>query len=241
MLRYLRKLSYALLLCVVSAPVLGADVKQANYDFATMGQDIEAWRQQTGFVFRRHAGEPGKVKLGLGARGLTMETLEPAEPILELRKLPGNNAFKIEHATLKIVWGVKTYPKGADWTTGSNREAISISVLFGSDRPRGVKETLLGLPALPYFLSFLLCEKATDKIFKAKTYQDNGRYECVASPAAGTEITTVLDLDKKFAKAFPTVNSVPAVTGFAIESDTTDLDPGLGSAWIRSLEIAPRN
>lgn len=202
-----------------------------DYEFAVAPQDGRAWLANQGFALKLDAGDASRARLALGSRGLTIETLAPAEPLIAH---PGLNVA--EPARLSVTWGVDRYPAGANWDIGANNEAVMVMVSFGAEKLSGG----LFLPPSPYFIGFFLCENGRRHVaIKGRSYTMQGRYVCLDGPASGREITSVVKLADAFHDAFHTA-AAPPVTGVAFEADTTEVGPnGRSSAWIRSLKIAP--
>ena len=210
-----------------------AEAPQAGVSFVfEQSQDSRTWLTNHGYQFKLDADDPSKARFDLGKRGLLLETLGSAEPIL------GRDDLEIaQPARLSVTWGVNVYPVGANWDAGINNEAIMVMVLFGH-------ETMPGgffVPPSPYFIGFFLCESGRRGVaITGRSYALQGRYVCVDSPAAGTQVTSEIDLAAQFRTAFGTA-TVPPIVGFAIEADTTQVNSnGRASAWIKSIAIRPR-
>ncbi len=188
------------------------------------------WLAARKFQYQLVDGSESNVKLGLGERGLTVETSGPAEPLLTMKGLSIQ-----QPATLTVTWGVSRFPAGANWEAGINNEAIMVIVQFGTEQLSG------GFlrPPSPYFIGFFLCEKERRGVaITGRSYTQQGRYVCVDKPAAGTEVTSVINLADQFRAAFRTTGPVPAVSGIGIEADTTQVkSDGRASAWIKSIAI----
>jgi hypothetical protein len=201
-----------------------------NYVFGTRSESALRWLSRQGFKFKLDAGDASKARFTHTERGLTIETLAPAEPILAHANIEIR-----QPARLTVTWGVSVYPDGANWDVGVNNEAIMVMVQFGRERFSGG----LFLPPSPYFIGFFLCEKGRRGIpITGRSYARQGRYVCVGGPAPGREITSEINLDEQFRRAFG--RPPPPVTGFAIEADTTQVrSSGRASAWIKSLTIEP--
>lgn len=219
---------FATLLLNVSPPCAAA--AEFTVNFAGAPRDAPAWLKSQGFEFRIDARSTAKARFGLGERGLTIETLTRAEPLIVRDKL------SIRHpSVLTIKWGVSRFAEGANWESGVNNEAVMVIVQYGTEKFSGG----LFVPPSPYFIGFFLCENERRGVaFTGRSYARQGRYLCVDKPSAGTEVTTVLNLDEQFKSAFKTSGTVPPVTGVGIESDTTQVrGDGRAAAWIRSISI----
>src|SRR5580704_10711400 len=114
----------------LAAPIAGANSVAAagvNYEFAAQSQGAHAWLANQGFEFKLDAENASRARFSLDDRGLTLETLAPAEPIIAH---PGLSIA--QPARLSVTWGVNRYPVGANWDTGVNNEAIMVMVFFGT-------------------------------------------------------------------------------------------------------------
>jgi hypothetical protein len=206
---------------------------EVAYEFHAQPEGGRAWLANQRFEFKLDATNAARVRLGLDDRGLTIETLGPAEPIIAR-----SNINVSQPARLTIAWGVNRYPIGANWDTGTNNEAIMVMIFFGTEKLPGG----LFVPPSPYFIGFFLCERGRrGTAITGRSYTRQGRYVCIDGPTPGNEIITVVALDEHFRGAFHG-SAAPPVTGFAIEADTTQVGPnGRSSAWIKSIKIAPIN
>jgi hypothetical protein len=220
--------SGAAILFTTIAAVGAAHAADVSYEFAPQPQGARSWLAAEGFEFKLDADDTSRARLSLGAQGLQVETLAPAEPLIAR---PNLNVA--QPARLSTAWGVSRYPVGANWDTGANNEAIMVMVSFGTEKfPGG-----LFRPPSPYFIGFFLCDSGHRGVpISGRSYTMQGRYICVDGPPPGKQITTVIDLDEQFRRAFQ--KPAPPVTGLAIEADTTQVAAGRSSAWIKSIEIA---
>ena len=209
----------------------GAAAADFTLNFAGTPRDARAWLSSQGFQFLIDGGSTAKARFGLGEQGLTIETLTRAEPLIVRDKLSIR-----QPAVMTIKWGVSRFAEGANWDTGVNNEAVMVIVHYGTEKLPGG----LFLPPSPYFIGFFLCRNERRGVaYTGRSYARQGRYICVDKPNAGTEVTTVLNLEEQFRSAFKSSGAVPTVTGIGIESDTTQVSgDGRASAWIRSISIA---
>jgi hypothetical protein len=223
-------------LVLLAHQLVGARPVQASeisYEFRPQPRGARAWLASQGFEFRMAMGDPSLARIDLGERGLTIETLGPSEPVIAR-----SNINVPQPARLTITWGVNRYPVGANWDTGANNEAIMVMVFFGTEKLPGG----FFVPPSPHFIGFFLCERGRrGAMISGRSYTRQGRYICLDGPPAGAEITSTVALDKAFGAAFGAMR-VPAVSGFAIEADTTQVGAGgRSSAWVRSIRIATAN
>jgi hypothetical protein len=220
------------LLCLVlsSGRAVPAEI---SYEFRSQPQGVQQWLASQGFELRFAAGSASSVRIGLGDNGLAIETLGPAEPIIAK-----SNITLRQPAQLSIAWGVNRYPPGANWDVGANNEAIMVMIFFGTEK----YSDGLFVPRSPYFIGFFLCERGRRNVpLSGRSYPTVGRYVCVDGPAAGQEVTSTIALDQIFRAAFRT-GTVPPVSGFAIEADTTQVGrDARSSAWIKSIKITSAN
>src|SRR5262249_15051198 len=160
-------------------------------------QDARAWLAAQGFAFELDARNAARSRLTFGERGLKIETLRAAEPLITR-----SNIAVPQPARLAVTWGVERYPGGADWDSGANNEAIMVMIAFGTQKYSGG----LFVPASPYFIGFFLCDKGRRGVpITGRSYTMQGRYVCIDGPAPGREVTSTLALDKMFRVAFPGV------------------------------------
>jgi hypothetical protein len=219
-----------MLLGCVLADVSYADAAEIVYEFRSQPAGARAWLARN-FELKLDAANTARVRLDLDDRGLTIETIGPAEPLLAR-----SNLNVSQPARLTITWGVNRYPVDANWDTGANNEAIMVMVFFGTEKLPGG----LFVPSSPYFIGFFLCERGRRGVALAgRSYTRQGRYVCVDGPEPGKEITTTVALDEQFRSAFRN-SAAPPVTGLAIEADTTQVGANArSSAWVKSVKIAP--
>ena len=130
---------------------------------------------------------------------------------------------------VKIVWGVKRFPEGADWRHGKNRLALGGIIVFGKKKfGSGVPFA----PKAPYFIGPFIGEKEKPgKSYVGKLYKKTGRYLCVANTTGRVE--TVLDLHKAF-KRFFGKKKVPPVTAYAFQMNTKNCKGG-AEAFVESV------
>jgi hypothetical protein len=158
-----RLLASVLVVALLGSAAVAADVQ---FVFGPQ-QDARAWLSSQGFQFKLDAGNASKVRFGLGERGLTIETLAAAEPILAR---DGINVAQPAHLTVR--WGVDRYPTGANWDRGVNNEAIMVMVQFGHEQLPGG----FFLPPRPYFIGFFLCDAGRRGIaISGRSYARQGR------------------------------------------------------------------
>jgi hypothetical protein len=205
-----------------------------SYEFAGKSGDARQWLQDNGFVFRLDNPSPAQTKYAFTNGGLTIDTLRPANSVVA--RALNNDQWVTQPAQVVVRWGVKRYPRGADWDHGPHREAIMVVVSFGAKR--------FALPEpSPYFIGFFLCKGGQLESAKipAFAFRQTARYMCVASPVEGTEIPSTINLVARFHDAFGANTEVPPVSGIGFEVDTTDLATDVtSSGWVRSVRIGPR-
>ena len=231
-------LQLALCATFVVAQVLAFDsvalAGEVHYEFAAPAQDAHTKLSSEGFEFKLDADNSARAHLSLSDRGLTVETLAPAEPLIAHQGL--NVA---QPARMSVTWGVHRYPIGANWDTGVNNEAIMAMVFFGTEKLSGG----FFVPPSPYFIGFFLCENGhRSAAIAGRSYKTQGRYVCVDGPPTDKEITSMVALADAFRAAFH-IATVPPVTAIALEADTTQVGAtaARSSAWVKSLQITPPN
>lgn len=134
---------------------------------------------------------------------------------------------------LRIVWGVESYPAGADWEDDEKREGVMVAVAFETDRFSAGSWLL---PALPRFIGIFLSDSAQGgKWYQGNYYEDSGRYLCEpCNSVPGEEVITEIDLEAAYQENFG--EPMPAILGFGIEFDTRGADSG-AKAFIKSIEF----
>ncbi len=211
-------------------PAAAGDV---DYEFGAQPEAARAWLASQGFEFKLDAANAALARFSLANRGLTIETLGPAEPIIAH---PGLSVA--QPARLSVTWGVSSYPAGANWDAGAHSEAIMVMVFFGTEKLPGG----LFMPPSPYFIGFFLCQNGRRGVpITGRSYTTQGRYVCLDGPPPGKEVISTVTLPDSFRAAFRAA-TVPPVTGLAFEADTTQVGShARSSAWIRSIKITPSN
>jgi hypothetical protein len=205
-----------------------AEAGDVAFEFGPQPQSARDWLAGQGFEFKLDAADSSRARLSLGAQGLQVEALGPAEPLIVQ---PNLNVP--QPARLLVSWGVSRYPAGANWDTGVNNEAIMVMTFFGTEKLPGG----LFRPPSPYFIGFFLCASGRRGIpISGRSYTAQGRYVCIDGPPVGKQIMSVIPLDDQFRRAFRAA-AAPPVTGLAIEADTTQIADGRSSAWIKSIDI----
>ena len=122
------------LACLITGAI-GANSAPAGevaYEFEAQSKGARDWLANEGFEFKLDADNPSLARFALGDRGLTIETLGPAEPLLAR---PNLNVAQPAHLT--VTWGINRYPVGADWDAGANNEAVMVIVFFGAEKLSG--------------------------------------------------------------------------------------------------------
>ncbi len=136
---------------------------------------------------------------------------------------------------VRIEWGVRRYPQGADWERGVKRVPIALILTFGKQKLSS------GLPFIiesaPYFLSpFIGLKEREGKMYLGKYYKKGGRYFCVASGnQVGKTIVTDFEVDERFRTAFNKLVT-PPITAFAFQMNTKDTYGG-AEAFLRRVEF----
>jgi hypothetical protein len=217
-----------MLLTVVTISWTAQAVADVQYVFGPQPVSARTWLSNQGFRFLLDGGDASRARFSLDERGLTVETLVRSEPIILLSKIQ-----VAQPAHLTVAWGVDRYPAGANWDRGVNNEAIMVMVQFGTEKLPGG----LFMPPSPYFIGFFLCDAGRRGVpIAGRSYTQQGRYVCVDGPAPGQLVTSRINLDAQFRRAFGF--APPPVTGFAIEADTTQVpSDGRASAWLKSITI----
>jgi len=231
-----------LLLCLLSIAPISGDADAIDADnrenvLFELGFDNETglppkeWLEQHGFELHRDADRENHIDLSHRDGQLHIVVKRPSFG-LAARPLNAPQANR-----LRLHWGVSDYPDGASYEHGVDNEAIMIYVFFGKER---LDSGEMLIPDSPYFIGFYLCPPDGDRIdtpFVGHHYEKIGRYECVDHPGEGNAVVSEIELDAEFARSFG-LDSVPPVSGFSIEVDTTDSgNDGHAAAFIDRLEF----
>jgi hypothetical protein len=125
---------------------------EVMYEFTSQQQNARTWLASQGFEFKLDAADTSRSRFTLDARGLNIETLRPAEPMIFKANLD-----VAQPARLILSWGVTSYPAGANWDRGVNNEPIMVITFFGNEQLPGG----LFLPPSPYFIGFFVRERTS--------------------------------------------------------------------------------
>ena len=197
-------------------------------DFTQAGKDGRAWLKKQGFTLKKDMTGGDELQLlGTGNdKGLRMSTKEAAFGVAVKEGL----SLKQIHRVV-LEWGVEHYPAGASWEKQINREALMVTLFFGTP----VKADHFYLPDSPYFIGLFLCQGDKANIpYTAKSYQETARYVCLESPPPGITVSSEFKINEAYTKWFAT-ESAPPLTGIGIEVDTSDLDPGRAAAFLKRI------
>lgn len=190
---------------------------------------VDAWLKQKGFEFERDAGTPEKIALRADARGLELEALKPAQGLLINKSMSAS-----DFSTIEIEWGVEKFPAGASYEKKVNNEAIMVHVFFGSETmPSGS----MFVPDTPPFIGLFLCNG--DRVGHAYTgryFQEGGRYVCVDAAPAGETVVSRFNLKEGVRQIFGD-KIADTVTGYSVSVDTSAIDGGKSSAFIKSISF----
>jgi hypothetical protein len=195
-------------------------------DFAKATGAPEEWLKKKGFRFEKDADD---IKLKFSDKSLILTTEEPLLGVIINDKLDLK-----EYSKIRITWGIKDYPLGACYEKGVNNEAVMIYVFLGNEKlPSGS----FFIPKSPYFLALFLGEKdIPGKAYIGRHFKQGGRFICVGAPKEGETVVTEFDLPKAYKEHFKKNDKLP-ITGLSLEVDTSYLDEGKGSAFIKKIEI----
>lgn len=200
------------------------------FDFTSQSQGPAApWLKQHGFEFKLGF-ESLNPRFENGA--LEFSANRPAAGLCG-REFPKGKQLS-GAKRVRIVWGVRQFPEGADWDAGINRFAIGLLISFGEDRlPSGLP---LGIHPAPYFICpFIGAKEPEGKAFLGKYWRQGGRYVCVKVKKIGEPVVTELNLDHLF-KGFFKKAETPPVSGFVLQMNTKDTK-GSASAFVKSIEF----
>jgi hypothetical protein len=125
-----------------------------------------------------------------------------------------------------VEWGVLQFPPQEDWTQRrKQRSSVGILVTFGKQTSSGA----------PYFIVFNLTRTGElGRYYKPPRFRSVSRLITIAHPSAGELITSQIDLEDHFNKAFGPDLEYPGVSGMVLQVDTRSMS-GVGA--IRSVEF----
>ena len=188
--------------------------------------DAKAWLRSKGFTFKLDA---SKLSMKFKEHKLVIETSKQKAGMFGIEFPPSHYLKNI--GSVKIVWGVDRFPKGANWAKGNNRLAIGTIFTLGTKK---ISSGLpLGIHKAPTFLGPFIGEKErVGKEYVGKLYKKGGRYYCVSNKCFGKTVVTHFNIDKKYQQAFK--EATPALTAFAFQMNTKNTTGG-AKAFIKSI------
>ncbi|BAF73310.1 hypothetical protein [Sulfurovum sp. NBC37-1] len=188
--------------------------------------DAKAWLRSKGFKFMLEA---SKLSMKFKGGKLVISTSGEYAGMIGV-KLPSSRYLK-NIGSVKIVWGVDKFPKGADWAGGNNRLAIGALIALGTEKlSSGLP---LGINAAPPFFGPFIGEKErVGGRYLGKLYKKGGRYYCVSNKNSGATVTTHFGISQKYQQEFK--KPAPPVTAFAFQMNTEDTSGG-AQAFIKSI------
>jgi len=198
-----------------------------SFDFGNAASgDIVSSLKSKGFEFLL---DSKKLTFTLTQGRLEFQTDKPIAALFGVRlKKPIENI-----GSVVIEWGVKRFPKGADWDKGNHRLALGAILVLGTKKfSSGVPFA----PAVPYFFGPFIGEKEqVGKRYLGKIYRKSGRYYCVSNQKG--LITTRFDIARKFQQEFG--GEVPPLTAFAFQMNTKDTTGG-AKAFVKKITFYSR-
>lgn len=197
-------------------------------DFTQADKDGRLWLRKQGFTLQKDMATGKSIQLigGNSDKGLYIASDKPS---FGLAVKDGLNFHDIEKVVLE--WGVQIYPTGASWQRQINREALMVSLFFGSK----VKADRIYLPDSPYFVGMFLCQDDLVRTpYIGKSYRDTGRFICLDRPERGSIIVSSFDVESAYLNWFST-GVIPPLTGIGIELDTSGLPEGQAGAYLKRI------
>jgi len=188
--------------------------------------DAKAWLRSKGFKLMLDA---SKLSMRFKEGKLVISTSGEYAGMIGIQ-FPANRYLK-NIGSVKIVWGVDRFPKGADWARGNNRLAIGALIALGTEKlssglPLGINA------APPFFGPFIGKKERVGGRYLGKLYKKGGRYYCVSNKNGGTTVTTNFNISQKYQQEFK--KAAPPVTAFAFQMNTEDTSGG-AQAFIKSI------
>lgn len=187
------------------------------------------WLQEHGFKFELDAEELHQ-RFENGA--LHLSTAEPARGLLNYSFVNGKELHGVKK--VRITWGVRQFPEGADWERGINRLAIGVMISFGNERlSSGLP---LGVSPAPYFVCpFLGNKEPAGKVYIGQYWKLGGRYISCKPGKAGEPVTTLIEVDDLFQNLFKK-KPTPPITALGIQLNSTDTE-GKAGAFVSRIEF----
>jgi hypothetical protein len=188
--------------------------------------DAKAWLRSKGFEFMLDADD---LAMKFSGGKLVITTKDKLAGMIGLRLPKGKYLKNI--GSVKIEWGVKKFPNGADWANGNNRIAIGAMFALGTEKlSSGLP---FGINAAPYFLGPFIGEReVVGKTYLGKLYKEGGRYYCVSNKSGDSTIVTHFNINQKFQQAFK--KTTPPLTAFAFQMNTKNTTGG-AQAYIKRV------
>jgi len=188
--------------------------------------DAKAWLKSKGFKFMLDA---NALSMKFQKGKLVIQTSGEKAGMIGM-KFPAAGYLK-NIGSVRIVWGVDRFPKGANWAAGNNRLAIGALISLGT------KKLSSGLPlginaAPPFFGPFIGQKERVGGRYLGMLYKQGGRYYCVSNKNGGATVTTNFNISQKYRQEFK--KQAPPVTAFAFQMNTKDTSGG-AKAFIKSI------
>ena len=189
--------------------------------------DIRSWMETEGFLFKSDADSNKKLELTFKNEALNLKAKAGIFAIMP-KELDVVGANKI-----RITWGINKFPKNASYKNGINNEALMVYVYYGKEK---LSSGSIFIPGSPYFIGLFLGENEdVGEIRLGRHFKDSGRFICVATPKVGEIVTSEFDLNKGFNDSFGENKNVPAISGIALEIETSK--SGESDSFIKKIEF----
>jgi len=187
--------------------------------------DAKAWLRSKGFKLILDA---SKLSMKFKGGKLVISTSGEYAGVIGIQLSP--NRY-LDAGSVRIVWGVDKFPKGADWASGNNRLAIGALITLGTEKlssglPLGINA------APPFFGPFIGQKERVGGRYLGKLYKKGGRYYCVSNKNGGATVTTNFNISQKYQQEFK--KPAPPVTAFAFQMNTEDTSGG-AQAFLKSI------
>jgi len=218
-------MSLAFLAATAHAESITYDVIFTDY----AGGPTLQWLDKKGYKPERDTTNSKKVVVSHTGKALSLETRKQAAGLL-LSQVQIHT-----YSTMRITWGVNTFPPGASYAKGVRSEAIMVYVFFGTEK---IESGHFLVPDSPYFIGLYLCDSdPVGQAFTGRYFKAGGRYVCIDRATIGKEVVTDYAIADAF-KQFFGQKQPPPISGVGVGIDTENAKGnGVAKSFISEIEF----